>query len=341
MSLPGVANYYFSEHNTLKKRPLNILLWVFAAGILYLCLQSIDLDRAWIEFSRANPFWLFWAVFFNACILLVWTSLWHLLLPEKISVPFSRIFQANSYMSTSCNTIPFPGGHAVGVIALARRAKVGHSVALSVLALDQLMEGFAKIFVLTLVAIFVPLPELMGQGILVFVVAIGIFAAIMFYFAHKQPSHFEEKDAANFTGKIRKFVSRWSVHLEILRDVRTFSFGLLLAFLMMFAQTLGIWAVQQSLGFDLPLWAPILVMGALNLATVLPITPGNFGIYEGTAFLVYQFYGLSSESALSLAFLQHLCFLIPMVGTGYLVLLFLNSAQKQSLSDEKWVPDET
>ena len=323
----------------MKKRYFIILLWFFVAGLFYLCLQSIDLDRAWIEFSRADPFWLFAAVFFNACILGVWSSLWYLLLPEKCSVPFSRIFQANSYMSTSCNTIPFPGGHAVGVVALARRAEVGHSVALSVLALDQLMEGFAKTFVLTLVVIFVPLPEPVGQAILIFVVVIGFFASIMFYLAHNQPR--VKEGTISFIDKIRKFVSRWSVHLEILRDVRIFSFGLLLALLMMFVQTLGIWAVQKRLGLDLPFWAPILVMGALNLVTVLPITPGNFGIYEGTAFLAYQFYGLSSELALSLAFLQHLCFLIPMVGSGYLVLLFLTSAQKQSLSEEKWVPDET
>ena len=323
----------------MKKRYFIILLWFFVAGLFYLCLQSIDLDRAWIEFSRADPFWLFAAVFFNACILGVWSSLWYLLLPEKCSVPFSRIFQANSYMSTSCNTIPFPVGHAVGVVALARRVEVGHSVALSVLALDQLMEGFAKTFVLTLVVIFVPLPEPVGQAILIFVVVIGFFASIMFYLAHNQPR--VKEGTISFIDKIRKFVSRWSVHLKILRDVRIFSFGLLLALLMMFVQTLGIWAVQKSLGLDLPFWAPILVMGALNLVTVLPITPGNFGIYEGTAFLAYQFYGLSSELALSLAFLQHLCFLIPMVGSGYLVFLFLTSAQKQSLSEEKWVPDET
>ena len=325
----------------MKKRYFIIVLWAFAAGLLYLCLQSIDVDRAWIEFTRVDPFWLFLAVFFNACILLVWTSLWYLLLPGKLSIPFVRVFQANSFMSTSCNTISFPGGHAVGVMALARRAEVGPSVALSILVLDQLLEGFAKIFVLTLVAIFVPLPELMGQGILVFVFVIGFFASNMFYLAHKQPRVKEEQGTISFMGKIRRFVSRWSVHLEILRDVRIFSFGLLLALLMMFAQTLGIWAVQKSLGLDLPFWAPILVMGALNLATVLPVTPGNFGIYEGTAFLAYQFYGLSSESALSLALLQHLCFLIPMVGSGHLVLLFLTSAQKQSLSEEKWVPDET
>lgn len=310
------------------------MLWAFAAGLFYLCLQSIDLDRAWNEFARADPLWLFIAVFFNACILGIWASLWYLLLPKKISVPFARIFQANAFMSTSCNTIPFPGGHAVGVMALARRAKVGHTVALSVVALDQLMEGFAKIFVLTLVATFVPLPERMGQGILIFVVVISLFASIMFYLAHKKPRVREGQEAISLTGKIMAFVSRWSAHLEVLRDVRTFSSGLLLALLMMLAQTLGIWAVQKSLGLDLPFWAPILVMGALNITTVLPITPGNFGVYEGTAFLVYQFCGLAPESALSLALLQHLCFLLPMVGTGYLVLLLLTSAQKDILSKE-------
>ena len=323
----------------MKKKPFIILLWAFAAGLFYLCLQSIDLDRMWSELVRADPLWLALAVFFNACILGVWATLWYLLLPKKISVSFSRIFQANSFMSTSCNTIPFPGGHAVGVMALARRAEVGHTVALSVLALDQLMEGFAKIFVLTLVAIFVPLPEHMGQAILIFIIVISFFAAIMFYMAHKKPR--VREGPISFVSKARAFVSRWSAHLEVLRDVRTFSSGLMLALLMMFAQTLGIWAVQKSLGLDLPLWAPILVMGALNLATVLPITPGNFGVYEGTAFLVYQFCGLTPEAALSLALLQHLCFLVPMVGTGYGVLLFLSSAQKQSLAKEEWVPDET
>ena len=112
-------------------------------------------------------------------------------------------------------------------MALARRAKVGHSVALSVLALDQLMEGFAKIFVLTLVAIFVPLPEPMGQGILVFVFVIAFFASIMFYLAHKQPRVKEGQGTISIMGKIMRFVSRWSVHLEILRNVRIFSFGLL------------------------------------------------------------------------------------------------------------------
>lgn len=324
----------------MKKTPIILLMWAFAAGLLYLCLQSIDLENAWAELSKADPIWILLAVIFNACILMFWSFLWHLLIPEKITVPFIRIFQANTFMSTSCNTIPFPGGHTVGVMALARRAQVGHSLALSVLALDQLMEGFAKIFVLSLVAFFVPLPDKMEQGIIIFILIVLFFASMMFYFAHKKPAVPMESNESSLRHKVSSFVARWSAHLEILRDFRIFCLGFILALLMMFAQTLGIWAVQESFSVDLPVWATILVMGALNLATVLPITPGNFGVYEGTVFLIYQFCGLSPELALSLALLQHICFLLPMVGMGYLVLLFLTITQKKSPSEE-WVTDET
>jgi uncharacterized protein (TIRG00374 family) len=315
----------------LKKISFITLLWAFAIGLFYLCLQSIDLDRAWKEFSRAEYIWLFVAISFNACIMGIWASLWRLLLSKNKSVSFARTFQAISFMSSSCNTIPFPGGHAVGVMALAKRAEVGQAVALSVLVLDQLMEGFAKIFVLVLVSTFVPLPDKMGQAILIFIILIALFALIMFYLAHKKQSIRNEKETLSIVNKFSDSMSRWSAHLDVLRDARVFSLGLLLALLMMFAQTFGLWAVQKSLSLDLPIWVPILVMGALNLATVIPITPGNFGVYEGTVFLVYQFCGLTPELALSLGLLQHLCFLIPMGGTGYIVLLFLTSSQRKHL----------
>ena len=116
-------------------------------------------------------------------------------------------------------------------------------------------------------------------------------------------------------------------HLELLRNYRVFCLGLILALVMMALQTLGIWAAQKSLGQELPFWTTILVMAALNLAMIFPLTPGNFGVYETTAFLIYEFSGLSAEMALSLAFLQHICFLMPMAGTGWIVFFmrFLNS----------------
>jgi len=317
----------------LKKKIFFILIWLIVAYFFYEFFKTIDFNQAWKEIEKAGAGWLVAAFLFNLSILLVWTLLWSVLIPKAIFVPFPNLLQANSFMSTSCNSLPFPGGHAVGLILFARLAQIQHSVALSVLALDQMMEGIVKVVVLILAASFSPLPEQMEQGIQVFIILIFLFIAIMFYAAYKIPEvkNSDEKFSFSLIFKFKKFVSQWAGHLEILRDYRVFSSGLFLSLVMMVLQALGIWATQMSLGQELPFWTTILVMAALNLATIFPITPGNFGVYEATAFLIYKFAGLSPEMALSLAFLQHVCFLVPMAGTGWVVLLIrsLNSIKEK------------
>ena len=227
----------------------------------------------------------------------------------------------------------------MGVVLFARLAKIQHSVALSVLALDQMLEGIVKVVVLTLAASFSPLPEQMEQSIQVFIVLIVLFIVIMFYAAYKIPKvkNLDEKFSSSLLFRFKTFVSQWAGHLEILRDYRVFSAGLFLALVMMALQALGIWATQMSLGQELPFWTTILIMAALNLATIFPITPGNFGIYEATAFLIYKFSGLSPEIAFCLAFLQHICFLVPMAGTGWVVLLIrsLNLIKEKDKEQDK------
>lgn len=308
----------------MKKKISLVFIWVIVAYFLYEFFKTVDFDRFWKEIENASAGWLVIAFIFNFSILIVWTSLWSVLIPGNIFVSFSKLFQANTFMSTSCNTLPFPGGHAVGLVLLAKVAEIKHSVALSILALDQMMEGIVKVVVLTLAANFSPLPEKMQQGIQFFIVLIVIFTGFMFYAAHKVPNLniSDREKSSSLIFKFKEFLSQWAGHLELLKNHKIFSKGLFLALMMMALQTMGIWATQMSLGQELPFWATILVMAALNLATIFPLTPGNFGIYEATAFLIYKFSGLSPEIALSLAFLQHVCFLVPMAGTGWLVLLF-------------------
>ena len=91
---------------------------------------------------------------------------------------------------------------------------------------------------------------------------------------------------------------------------------------------------QISIGYQLDNKATVCVAG---ISTIFPITPGNFGVYEATAFLIYKFSGLSPEMALSLAFLQHICFLVPMTGTGLVVFLIrsLNLIKEKDKEQDK------
>ena len=325
----------------MKKKILFALIWLVASYFFYEFFKSVDFVRAWKEFEKASAGWLVCAFLFNFLILVVWTSLWSVLIPQGTFVSFPKLFQSNCLMSASCNTLPFPGGHTVGLLLLAKIAKVKHSIALSVLALDQMLEGIVKVIVMILAASFSPLPEQMQMGIQLFIILIVIFAGSMFYAANTNPKikTLKKKTSSSKFDNVKEFVNQWVGHLELLRSYRVFCLGLLLSLVMMALQTLGIWAAQKSLGQEFPFWTTILVMAALNLAMIFPVTPGNFGVYETTAFLIYTFAGLPPEIALSLAFLQHICFLIPVAGTGWLVLFiqFLNSIKAKN--SEQSCPD--
>ena len=67
--------------------------------------------------------------------------------------------------------------------------------------------------------------------------------------------------------------------------------------------------VQQAFGLDLPLYAPLLVVASLDLATMISITPGHLGIFEATLFFIYQYLGLGPTEAMILALFDHLVFL--------------------------------
>ncbi|KMP11657.1 hypothetical protein UZ36_03745 [Candidatus Nitromaritima sp. SCGC AAA799-C22] len=312
--------------NLRKRKFLLFLAWSFATGLLYLCFREIEFARAWEGIKQAHPLWLLLGIAGHFSIFWFWSRQWILFLPAAFNVSFMRMFEINALMSTAMNTLPFPGGHALGVVLLAKRERVGHAAALSVMSLDQLAEGIAKLTALLIVAWLTPLPPLMKQGIIGLVGVVFCFLLVLLYFAHRfrdiepaDPDHHRSRKE-----KFVHFVSHWGHHLEGLRDGRTFIIGVILAYGMKIGEAAAIWGVQKSFGLDLPVWSVLLILAALNLTTMVPLAPGNLGVYEATVFFIYKYLGVSPEQALGLALVQHLCFLLPLAGTGYIFLLTRN-----------------
>ena len=321
--------------NLKKNKLLLLLAWALATYLLYLCFRGIELGRAWSEVQNAHPLWLLLGIAGHFSIFWFWARQWILFLPAGFSVSFVRMFEINALMSTAMNTIPFPGGHAMGVVLLAKREKVGHAAALSVMSLDQLTEGLAKLTVLLTVALLTPIPLWMKQGIMGLVVIVVSFLIVLLFFAHRfrnleasDPDHHRTRKE-----KIVHFISHWGHHLEGLRNFRTFLLGVILAYGMKLGEATAIWAVQKSFGLDLPLWSVLLILAALNLTTMIPLAPGNLGVYEATVFFIYKYLGVAPEQALGLALVQHLCYLLPLAGTGYLLLLLRNFIPQKPLPE--------
>lgn len=323
-----------------KHKWLWALAWIVATYILYLCFREIKWGEALREIKNASIFWLLMACLFNIFILCFWARQWKAFLPQKYDVPFWRMFELNALMSMTMNTVPFLAGHAFGVVMLAKREKVGHAIALSVLALDQIAEAMAKFTLFSIVALLTPIPDIMRKGIGGVLLLLSLFFLVLMFFAFRHRDHQEphEDEILNVKERVLLFISRWAHHLEPMRNVKGFSFGVVMAWAMKLMEGLGIWAVQKAFGLDLSIWTVCVVLAAVNLATMFPVAPGNLGIYEAAVFFIYKYIGLSPELAMGLAILQHLCYLLPKIALGYGILLMRNfyplAARREPLTEE-------
>lgn len=304
---------------TSRRRWLVLLAWAVATAVVVLAFHFVDWRQALHEIRGANPAWLLVAVLLNGSILLIWAALWRTILPAGKAVPLAVLAEITSLTSMVLNTLPFLVGEASGMLLLAKRAKLGNAGALSVLAVDQLLLGIAKICLLVLVGLLVPLPEWMRRGLVGLSVVVGVMLIALMLVARRGRLGAAVPEHPRF-GIVGRLLADWAHGLEGLRSWRKFLGGLLLEFAKKTAEMGAIVAVQYAFGQPLPLGDSLLVLAALNLVTVLPVSPANLGVYEAAVFFSYRYLGLSAEQALGIAVVQHLCYLLPLAGTGYVLL---------------------
>jgi len=284
------------------------------------------------------------AVIANAGILGFWSSFWRDLLPRDEHVSYGSMFRIASITSAVMNTVPFLAGHASSVVLLVRRGGVSKHGALSVLALDQLGEGVAKVMVFVAVAALTPIPPQMRAGILTASVGVVVLFVVLVVIAYRHPRSVTAKEQIlrfaqddrkreaqddskreaqddNVGARIRAFAERWANALDTLRSGRRSAAALGSVLAMKAVEAIGIIAVQRSLGVDVPMAGTLLVLAAVLLATMIPLAPGNLGTYEAGVFFAYNHLGVSPETSLALALVQHACFILPAVGVGYVLLV--------------------
>jgi len=306
---------------SIKRIIVALLMCSVATFLLYWCFRQINFDLFWQELLRVNSALLivgmavvFTVVFSNA-------AQWRIFLNEKRRPPYRRLVKIVSISMMLANTVPW--GHAAAVYLLGRIKKVGHTVALSVLTLDQLMGGLSKVIVYSAVIYWVPLPVWLTRAILVFIVGmcvLYVFLLVMAY-RYRDASVLSAEKPRNLWQRFLKIVTEWAHHLHAVRNVRAKFAGIGYALLMRTAEALAIYCVQWAFGLQLPLWSAWLLVTAINLATMVPVTPGNLGVYEATVFYIYKYIGVEPTQAMTLAVFHHLVYLIPLVLPGYFLMI--------------------
>jgi uncharacterized membrane protein YbhN (UPF0104 family) len=278
--------------------------------------------RGALEQTRhVDPAWLVAALAANSLIIPLWALEWRLLVPITFRVAYAQMFEVVSVTAAVLNSIPFFVGEASGVALLIARAGLPRGAALSVLALDQLLVGFAKLGVIAAATALVPLPGWLRAGILSLVAGVLAMLVVLLPLAHRW-SNLRDRVLAQ-PSRLRRLLARaiaWGAHLEALRDVGRVGRLATLALAKKGAELGAILAIQMAFGLEPSIAGALLVLAALAITTLMPVMPANLGVYEATVFAAYRFLGVPAESAMGMAIVQHLAFLLPALATGYTTL---------------------
>lgn len=307
-----------------------MVVWIALTTALVVVVRTLPWRSAWQQIAQVRVMWLWGAIAANVGILALWSAEWRLLAPGALRVSYARTFEVVTAMAAVLNSVPFFAGEATGVALLVERAGLSRGAALSVLAMDQLLSGMSKLMVLGVAALVVPLPSWLRAGILTLIVGVTALLGILASMAHGW-ERMHARVSAGATA-LRRFLARvvaLGAHLDAMRETRrTWRIGAL-AVAKKTAELLAILAVQAAFGLAPSFAMGILVLASLCVATIAPIAPANVGVYEAAVFAAYRYMGVAPETALGLALVQHLCFLLPMLSTGYITLTLRQIAPTQ------------
>ena len=292
-----------------------ILAFVALAGLAAAALQRMDLGAAVARLATVRFDWVALATLCYAAILPLWALQWHLLAPRGASRGPRDMLGVVALTSSVLNTTPMLVGEATAVVLLVVRAGLDRAAALSVLAMDQLLVGMAKLVVLSVAALAAPLPDWMTRALLTLCIALFALGSALVVAAWRHA------DVARWVShvlppRVASAVGAFAASLEPLRSTSRGVPALALALLKKAVEVAAILCVQRAFGVHLPIAGAVLVLAMLNLATLLPVVPGNVGVFEAAVVLALTRMGVSPELALGIAVVQHLCWFVALAVPG-------------------------
>ena len=299
------------------RRGGRLLALLALAALIAAALQRMDLARAATQLATVRGEWLVLAMACYAAILPLWAWQWTLLSSRERGPSTRDMLGVVALSSAVLNTTAMLVGEATAVVLLVTRAGLDRAAALSVLAMDQLLVGVAKLCVLAVAASVAPLPEWMTRAVLGLLATLSLLGGGLVFAAWR---HVDVEGALRrvLPARAAAAVGAFARSLEPLRSASRGLPVLGLALLKKAVEVGAIVCVHRAFDLPVPIAAAILVLGALNLATLLPIVPGNVGVFEAAVVLALTRFGITPEQALGVAVVQHLCYFAALALPGLL-----------------------
>ena len=301
---------------------------LISAIFLYLAFQGLQPDLFFESLTGVNV----WGLLIGALIYFLAVAVialrWQFLLQTVQSVPLPALTQivAIGYMGN--NVYPLRAGEALRIYLLRRNHAVPVTQAATTVVIERVFDG---IVMLSFIFIGLLRVDVESEQIrLVANVGAPVFglAVVVFFTLAGFPNILDglvNRIAKVLPDALARILLK--LHQEVLVGVSGLRsplhlIGAILTSYLTWAIEAGVyWIVMRAFGLDLPYGVALLVVGTVNLAGLIPASPGQVGVYEFFASAVMIGVGVEQDRALAYAIIVHIVIWLPVTLAGFAFLV--------------------
>ncbi len=301
---------------------------ITSAVFLALAFRGLHPDQFWSSLGKLNPPWLMAAVLVYFAAVLVIALRWQILLHSVKRVRLGALFKlvAIGYMGN--NVYPLRAGDGLRIMLLRREHQVALLRATTVIAVEHLYNGATMIvfILLSLAAIDLQSPTVEAiAGLAMPLVSMAIVAALFLAAKPALLRRLVRRAVTILPRALGQAAQRLSedviAGLEGLRSPRHFLGALLVSFLAWGVEAGAYWLVMFAFGLELNYAVALLLVGAVNLAGLIPASPGQVGVNEFVVISILTALGIAAPLATAYAVVVHLTIWLPITLAGFILLL--------------------
>ena len=309
-----------------------VLLWLAIRGVDWSHLGKVFMTVSWPSCGIAALFLL--------ANLIVRAVRWRVLLTPVCRLPLFDVFAYSEIGYMANNLLPLRAGEFIRAILMGHRHSVSKSAVLATIAVERVLDILSLLAFVLLVALFMPMPQVVRQSILAAELVAILAVATLWVMS------WQERRMEQFLDRMSVFIPRL-LRARVVGSVVAFAQGLqslrsrqrmlssiaisLLAWVLVLFEILFI---LHGFGLALPWYAGAFTIVVLNLGIAIPSSPGFVGVAHYLIVLALSVFAVSRTEALGVALVTHGLGFVLNVALGLAFLWRENIAFRQL---DNWV----
>ena len=306
----------------------------FAAGMitsavfLALALRGLHPDQFWSSLAELNPPLLLVAVLVYFAAVGVIALRWQFLLRAIKYVPLPALTKLVFIGYMGNNVYLLRAGDALRIILLRRNYQVPLVLSTTIVALERMFDGCVMLSFVLLSLLLIDVESAEVTAIVSISAPLFAIALIFALALAAKPNLLRSALSPamrllprQLGGTLSNFAEEILAGLEGLRSQRHLLGAVISSYLTWAVEAGAYWIVMRAFELDLSYAVALLVVGAVNLAGLIPASPGQVGVNEFVVISILTALGIAAPLATAYAVVVHLTIWLPITLAGFILLL--------------------